>query len=70
MAPQLALQRAVSDMRFIISLMIAIFLMLIISSVLNYVFDVDYFYNPIFFAIFGLGMADFISKKLDSKLED
>ena len=47
---------------------VAFVIMLIVTSVLNWLLNVDYFYNDIFFAFFGLGLGSLIHAAFKRRL--
>ena len=56
-------------MAFFISFIISASVMLLVSTILNMIFGVEYFYNAIFFVLFTLGLTDITKRKLDSHFE-
>lgn len=51
------------------SLIIAFLTMLALCTALNFVFNVDYFYNAIFVASVGLALSDLIDRRLLKNLD-
>lgn len=57
-------------MAWILSFVAAAFVVLIAATALNWLFDVDYFYNTIFFVLMALGLSDVFHRLLKSRLTD
>lgn len=56
-------------MAWILSFVAAVLVVLIAATALNWLFDVDYFYNTIFFVLMVLGLTDVFHRLLKSRME-